>query len=344
MEIKRTVLPPFGGPREESGANGSLWSMGGGIIGSPTPPPAYSKFVAIASGGSVSAYSADGVAWTTSNMPYSGSWIDVAYGDGKFVAIDSALTNQNAYSNDGINWTLGNFPASYLWNSIVYGNGKFVAVGRNTLSGTPPVAAYSTDGISWTISTLAMDSLDQNLSIAYGNQKFVIVQPNNSLMSYSTDGISWTASNAMPQSAYWIDIAYGNGMFVALSSGSSSHAYSTDGVNWQTLSTSIYGNWRSITYADGKFVALDDFRTGMYSTNGLNWSESQLPPFTHDSNDYNGTKWDALSYGNGKFVAIPYDSNFSNTPENTSAYSTDGINWIPSGMPESALWRALAYG
>jgi hypothetical protein len=39
MEIKRTVLPPFGGPREESGSNGSLWSMGGGIIGSPTPTP-----------------------------------------------------------------------------------------------------------------------------------------------------------------------------------------------------------------------------------------------------------------------------------------------------------------
>ena len=37
MEIKRTVLPPFGGPREESGSNGSLWSMGGGIIGSPEP-------------------------------------------------------------------------------------------------------------------------------------------------------------------------------------------------------------------------------------------------------------------------------------------------------------------
>jgi hypothetical protein len=34
MEIKRTVLPPFGGPREDSGANGSLWSMGGKIIGS----------------------------------------------------------------------------------------------------------------------------------------------------------------------------------------------------------------------------------------------------------------------------------------------------------------------
>ena len=34
MEIKRTVLPPYGGPREDSGANGSLWSMGGKIIGS----------------------------------------------------------------------------------------------------------------------------------------------------------------------------------------------------------------------------------------------------------------------------------------------------------------------
>jgi hypothetical protein len=38
MEIKRTVLPPFGGPREDSGANGSLWSMGGGIIGSSADP------------------------------------------------------------------------------------------------------------------------------------------------------------------------------------------------------------------------------------------------------------------------------------------------------------------
>ena len=35
MEIKQTILPPFGGPREESGSNGSLWSMGGGVIGSP---------------------------------------------------------------------------------------------------------------------------------------------------------------------------------------------------------------------------------------------------------------------------------------------------------------------
>jgi len=46
MEIKQTKLPPFGGPREESGANGSLWSMGGGIIGSPgaEQPPAEQLF------------------------------------------------------------------------------------------------------------------------------------------------------------------------------------------------------------------------------------------------------------------------------------------------------------
>jgi len=40
MEIKQTVLQPFG-PREDSGANGSLWSMGGGIIGSPAAEPTY---------------------------------------------------------------------------------------------------------------------------------------------------------------------------------------------------------------------------------------------------------------------------------------------------------------
>jgi hypothetical protein len=36
MEIKQTVLQPFG-TREESGSNGSLWSMAGKVIGSPEP-------------------------------------------------------------------------------------------------------------------------------------------------------------------------------------------------------------------------------------------------------------------------------------------------------------------
>ena len=35
MEIKRTVLPPFGGSREEMGGGASAWTYGRGVIGSP---------------------------------------------------------------------------------------------------------------------------------------------------------------------------------------------------------------------------------------------------------------------------------------------------------------------
>jgi hypothetical protein len=35
MEIKRTVLPPYGGSREEMGGGTSAWTYGRGVIGSP---------------------------------------------------------------------------------------------------------------------------------------------------------------------------------------------------------------------------------------------------------------------------------------------------------------------
>jgi len=47
--------------------------------------------------------------------------------------------------------------------------------------------------------------------------------------------------------------------------------------------------------------------------------------------------WQAVTYGDGKFVAVASDSD-------TSAYSTDGINWTASTLPSSAWWWAVTYG
>jgi hypothetical protein len=63
MEIKRTVLPPFGGPREESGSNGSLWSMGGGIIGSPEPVAGFVTADVTLTGVGMSTISGPGTDW-----------------------------------------------------------------------------------------------------------------------------------------------------------------------------------------------------------------------------------------------------------------------------------------
>ena len=48
-------------------------------------------------------------------------------------------------------------------------------------------------------------------------------------------------------------------------------------------------------------------------------------------------KWCSVCYGNGKFVAVAGNSD-------TAAYSTDGITWTAATMPSSASWSSVAYG
>jgi hypothetical protein len=99
-------------------------------------------------------------------------WNDVAYGNGRFVAV---CDGANAVtSTDGINWTVIRMPTTLNWTGIAFGNGKWVAVG-----GPSSISATSSDGINWTKVTLPKSAMWT--SVAYGNGKF--------LMS-STTGVS----------------------------------------------------------------------------------------------------------------------------------------------------------
>ena len=64
-----------------------------------------STFVAIASGTNVSATSPDGITWTARTMPVSGAWTGIAYGSGIFYAVTYDNTSIAASSPDGITWT-----------------------------------------------------------------------------------------------------------------------------------------------------------------------------------------------------------------------------------------------
>ena len=88
-------------------------------------------------------------------MPYeyncnNDGWLNIAYGNGVFVAIDSSY-NTSATStcvistDNGKTWTQYDMPIGDLY-SVAYGNGVFVAV--NYSSNT---SATSTDnGVTWT--------------------------------------------------------------------------------------------------------------------------------------------------------------------------------------------------
>lgn len=110
------------------------------------------------------AYSTDdGVSWTAATFPESSKWCDIAYGDGKFVAIS---VNKIAYSTNGSNWIMADNVPSQTMNKIAFGNGIFVITLQNDT-----VSYYSRDGISW--SEAAFPSKQNWSNIKYDGNKFV---------------------------------------------------------------------------------------------------------------------------------------------------------------------------
>lgn len=53
--------------------------------------------------------------------------------------------------------------------------------------------------------------------------------------------------------------------------------------------------------------------------------------------------WGGITYGGGKFVAIP-SGNMANAGTDHAAYSEDGITWIGSTLPSAQKWNGVCYG
>ena len=121
---------------------------------------------------------------------------------------------------------------------------------------------------------------------------------NTNTFAYSTDdGDSWT-EGTMPENARWQSIAYGNGKFIAIAT--SLAAISTDGINWSVIESNISG-MKNIAFGNGMFVITPSAgTTGYFSTDGITWGEMTMPE---------SAEWQALTYGNGKFVSFPATTN-----------------------------------
>lgn len=258
--------------------------------------------------------------WQETTMPWEQPWNDVAYGNGKFVAI-AEQTSRGAYSEDGITWKQMNMPVSAYWQSIAYGNGKFVAVSYKNST----VSAYSLDGVSWTQTTMPTSA--EWGSVVYGADKFVAIANKSDRAAYSLDGITWVETT-MPSNSPWLDIAYGDNKFIVVSYEGGNLAYSNDGITWEQTTMFPSAGWRSVTYGNGVFVAVErDSNNAAYSSDGINWTMTKLPASGF---------WGNVVYGDGLFVATIGDGY-------AAAYSRDGINWTSVGKTTSDYWD-VAYG
>ena len=215
--------------------SGADWSaITSGLFEDGSTVGKVSKFVAVAgtSANTTGAYSSDGITWTAASMVTSATWVDVAFGAQKFVAVSSDFTTVRI-SSDGESWDQSGVLTTTGFTAIAYGKNRFVAI-KSGSSVTNHATSTTVTG-TWTAGALPSSS-NWN-SIAYGNNRFVAVSnTSGTIAAYSLDGITWTAST-LPATAQWTKVTYGQGVFLAVST-TTAAATSPDGVVWTARTTS----------------------------------------------------------------------------------------------------------
>ena len=95
---------------------------------------------------------------------------------------------------------------------------------------------------------------------------------------------------------------------------------------WSHFATPAGANWESITYGDGRFVAVasagESINRIMYAddpTDANNWELAAAPE---------NTKWKSITHGNGKFVAVAYEGSETTNVMYSSTGAGDPIRTL----------------
>ena len=329
------ALPSSGatGAQSSDGKTWSSMSLPSGV-GSWTSM-AYGNFYYIALGtltaGSVSiaAYSnSAGAGWRYTTMPSNTTWNQIAYGNGRFVAIATGTTSAAYTINFGASWTASTLPASKTWVSLDYGSGIFLAIASD---GT---GAWSYDGSVWFSTQLPQSTVQLGTDVGYvtiasssgtltfGNTVAQLVVGQSVVISGTNTG-----TGLITNGTYYIYSTDGKSTCVLSStSGTYTAISTTSGTTTQKI---IVGapNYTSVAFGNGRFVAIQN-GSGLYaaySFNGTTW---------YQSNTYLSAN--LISYGQGAFVAVQSSG--------TTEYKTDsGQYWFARSLTYGSI-TALCFG
>ena len=275
--------------------------------------------VAVGDHGST-AFSYDGWVWTPTTTALAQSLWDVAWSDGRYVAV--GLSGEILSSDDGLAWHAqpSPLPGSGL-QAVAAGGGRWLALGWTGLPLT------GTDGVHWTPSTSA--PLASFTAAMWDGHRFVVAgAPRDpatlawigAAVWATTDGSDWVRiddGTALP-----FDVLIWAGSYY-LGIGSGSVYTSLDGVHWSTLPLGTFPMMSYMLAAtwNGRAVVVTGFSTqcdvgccgccggfALSTTDGATWTQTEV------GRELNGAVWEGR-----RFVAVGECGSLVTSP--------DGITW-----------------
>ena len=295
----------------------------------------FDHFVAV---GDAFYVSPDGVCWTRQALdtPSINGMSGVAYGNGRFVAVESGAWRQESrvYSSaSGTTWQpSATMPASELpvIQRVDFGGGTFLAVGQEPNPSTAPgyhwLVMTSPDGVTWSRHSGPTNSGESYYlnAATYGNGVYVVagwsgLPAQQGLALISTNLTAWTQVTGLPFSVV-SGLAYGKGRFVAVGS---SIATSSDGIMWTNQSPGVPSGLHAVAFGADSFVAVGEPQLILSSSDAVHW--------TQHPTSVDGLR--GVTHGKGSFVAV-------------GGYYTDhprGVAVQSGGRPQACL-QALGFG
>ena len=135
-------------------------------------------------------------------------------------------------------------------------------------------------------------------------------------------------STGVMTSGNWVSIAYGNGNYIALD-GTGITNTSSNGSTWSNGTTLATSTWTATAYGNNTFVFISNGTAAAYYSGS--YGSTSMPSSAY---------WSAVTYSAvlGNFLAVSAGGQ-------STATSTNGNSWSGGGsLPSSQSWSGVAYG
>lgn len=278
-------------------------------------------------------------------------WRDVAYGDGKYVAVAQDGDYRIKVSYDGENWIYVEAPL-VSFQGITYGNGLFVAVAND--EGTSDKIFVSEDAFNW---RPVLNTVVTFRGINYYNGIFIAYSSDNPAypIHRSENGLNWTTHDVPADyNRSTRGMVFSNGVWLGISDANYNESRPYNGIisydnaiTWESYMMPTYPNgdrlnWNKIISAQGKIVAV---ASGTAHKAGLFYTED-LETWIDASPDGQDMLIESIAYGNERFVIEGWSLSSLGLPGWGKVYETfDLENWnLIYTHPNRVPSRSMTFG